>query len=84
MIRTKAAVTDPVAGDIRTRSYFAWLPITINSDETSETRWLRRVEVEEVFCKGKDIDGDGYAYWYPICFTDSKKYSKSYLNWYKR
>jgi hypothetical protein len=62
--------TAPKNGDIRTRTFFAWFPIT-DADKT-ETRWLETVTVVEKYYEGIG----GYTapriarFWYVLNFRD--------------
>jgi hypothetical protein len=52
-------------GDERTLEFFAWLPVTVRNEHGSETRWLERVRVLEVFTAFKSCD----SFW-PARFLD--------------
>ena len=56
----------PANGDIRTRMFFAWFPVTIVYDGQEETRWLEYITVVERFSTaGMDDE------WIPISFGQS-------------
>jgi len=42
-------------GDVRTREFFAWLPVTVRNERGAETRWLERVKVLEMFQEFKSL-----------------------------
>lgn len=58
-------------GDMRERTFFAWLPVT--SEKTGETRWFERVNVLERYFEG--IGGASepriYRRWDVVEFTES-------------
>lgn len=56
---------EPSHGDIRCKSYFAWLPVTIDL----QTRWLEKVTVKQKYFAttyAPYIIGS----WINICFED--------------
>ena len=53
---------EPIVGDQRVTSYFAFFPVTINY----ETRWLERVKIRQEFRQGRTRD-----FWVYIKFIDS-------------
>jgi hypothetical protein len=56
----------PKYGDQRTRSFFAWCPVSMWLGKGQvETRWLERVWVLEEY-----REGDG-PHWWRVCFIDS-------------
>lgn len=49
----------------RTRTYFAFFPVSVYVKEVKETRWLETVTVYE-----EQVDGDACEYWKPLKFID--------------
>lgn len=50
----------------RVRTFFAWLPVTVEKDDFTITRWLEKVTIEEKYIEGLFHPG----YWNTIKFID--------------
>lgn len=64
----KHVSTTPLDTNLRTKTFFAWLPVTVssyaNGQQQSETRWLERVTV---------IYSEERGYWCPLYFVDNEQ-----------
>lgn len=68
-------------GDTRTKTWFAWLPVTLYTDLTlvsfkKETRWLERVVVKQEYrVRPRPTKFGAFAMgrWENVCFVDKKE-----------